>query len=103
MTSRVLVSLRVAATPERAFGTFVDDIGAWWRPNGLFRFTTRSPGVLAFEPKLGGQFTETSGTGEVFVIGRITVWEPGTRVAFTWRQASFAPDQVTEVDVRFDP
>jgi hypothetical protein len=103
MRSRVLVSLRVGATPERAFGTFVDDIGAWWRPNGLFRFTTRSPGVLAFEPKLGGQFTETSGTGEVFVIGRITVWEPGTRVAFTWRQASFAPDQVTEVDVRFDP
>ena len=103
MRSRVLVSLHVGATPERAFGTFVDDIGASWRPNGLFRFTTRSPGVLAFEPKLGGRFTETSGTGEVFVIGRITVWEPGTRVAFTWRQASFAPDQVTEVEVRFDP
>jgi hypothetical protein len=59
--------------------------------------------VLAFEPRLGGRFTETSGTGEVFEIGRITVWEPSTRVAFTWHQASFAPDQVTEVEVRFDP
>ena len=103
MTSRVLVSLRVAATPERAFGLFVDDIGGWWRPNGLFRFTPRSPGLLAFEPRLGGRFTETSATGEVFEIGRIIVWEPSTRVAFTWRQASFPPDQVTQVEVRFDP
>jgi hypothetical protein len=96
MTSRVLVSLRVAATPERAFGVFVHNISAWWRPNGLFRFTTRSPGMLAFESKLGGRFTETFRTGEVLEIGRITVWEPSTRVAFTWRQASFAPDQVTQ-------
>jgi hypothetical protein len=27
----------------------------------------------------------------------------GARLAFTWRQASFAPDQVTRVEVRFDP
>jgi uncharacterized protein YndB with AHSA1/START domain len=103
ITSRILVSLRVAATPERAFSVFVRDIGAWWRPNDLFRFTTRSPGVLAFEPEPGGRFTETFDDGEVFEIGRITTWEPGTRLAFTWRQASFAPDQVTQVEVRFDP
>lgn len=103
MTSRILVSLRVSATPERAFRVFVHEIGAWWRPNGLFLFTARSPGVLAFEPQLGGRFTETSGDGEVFEIGRITVWEPGARLAFTWRQASFAPDQVTQIEVRFDP
>jgi uncharacterized protein YndB with AHSA1/START domain len=103
MASRILVSLRVAATPERAFCVFVDDIGSWWRPNDLFLFTTQSPGVVAFEPGLGGRFTETSGDGEVFEIGRITAWEPGSRLAFTWRQASFAPDQVTQVEVRFDP
>jgi uncharacterized protein YndB with AHSA1/START domain len=103
MGPRILVSLRVAATPERAFCVFVHHIGAWWRPNGLFRFTTQSPGVLAFEPELGGRFTETFGDGEVFEIGRITAWEPGVLLAFTWRQASFAPDQVTQVEVRFDP
>jgi uncharacterized protein YndB with AHSA1/START domain len=103
MTSRILVSLRVAATPERAFCVFVHDIGAWWRPNGLFLFTTEAPGVLSFEPGLGGRFIESSGAGEIFEIGRITAWEPGARLAFTWRQASFAPDQVTQVEVRFDP
>jgi len=103
MTSRILVSLRVATMPERAFEMFVGEIGAWWRPNALFRFTPGSPGVLAFEPGLGGRLTETSADGGVFEIGRITVWDPGVRLAFTWRQASFAPEQMTEVEVRFEP
>ena len=59
--------------------------------------------MLSFEPGLGGRFIESSGAGEIFEIGRITAWEPGARLAFTWRQASFAPDQVTQVEVRFDP
>lgn len=103
MTSRILVSLRVAATSERTFDVFVREIHAWWQPNGLFRFTSRSPGVLAFELKAGGRLTETSADGTVFEIGRITVWEPGVRLAFSWRQASFEPDRVTHVDVRFEP
>jgi Activator of Hsp90 ATPase homolog 1-like protein len=103
MRSRVLVSLRVAATPARAFEAFVREIGIWWRPNDLFRFTARPPGALAFEPKLGGRFTETQPDGATFEIGRITAWEPGVRLAFSWRQASFASDQATEAEVRFEP
>ncbi len=103
MTSRILVSLRVKASAERAFRVFTREIGLWWQPNGLFRFTDGAPGRLAFEEGEGGRFTETLASGEVFEIGRITAWEPGTRVAFTWRQASFAPDQTTHVEVRFEP
>ena len=103
VTSRILVSLRVGAVPERAFEVFVCEIGVWWRPNALFRFRSPPAGVVAFEPGLDGRFTETSADGEVFEIGRITVWEPGVRLAFTWRQASFAPGQTTEVEVRFEP
>ena len=103
MTSRILVSLRVATMPEHAFEMFVCEIGVWWRANALFRFTPRASGVVAFETGLGGRFTETSPDGQVFEIGRITVWEPGIRLAFTWRHASFAPEQVTEVEVRFEP
>ena len=103
MTSRILVSLRVAATPEWAFEVFTREIGAWWRPNALFRFTPRSPGVLAFEPGAGGAFTETLPDGKVFEIGRITAWKPGVALAFTWRQATFAPEQMTHVEVRFEP
>jgi len=103
MSSRILVALRVPATPARAFQAFTAEIGLWWRPNQLFQFTRRSAaGRLAFEPGEGGRFTETAADGEVFEIGRVTAWQPGARLAFTWRQASFAPGQVTEVEIRFE-
>ncbi len=103
MTSKVYVALRVKASPERAFAAFVEEIGAWWRPNGLFQTTPRAPGVLAFEPGEGGRLTETLATGKVFEIGRIAVWNPPSCLVFSWRQANFPPDLRTEVEVRFEP
>jgi len=29
-------------------------------------------------------------------------WQPGRRLVFTWRPASFTPEQSTEVEVRFE-
>jgi hypothetical protein len=103
VTSRVVVALRVKASPERAFEVFTRDIHLWWRPSPMFQFTPRSPGALAFEPGLGGRFTETLANGKVFEIGKITAWAPPSRLAFGWRQATFAPGQATEVEVRFEP
>jgi uncharacterized protein YndB with AHSA1/START domain len=102
VSSRVLVSLRVRAAPERAFAAFVNEIGVWWQANPLFAFTPRDPGVLAFEPGEGGRLTTTLANGKVFEIGRIRAWEPPTRLVFGWRQAAFEPGQDTEVEVRFD-
>jgi uncharacterized protein YndB with AHSA1/START domain len=85
------------------FEAFTREVAAWWRPNALFQFTPHSPGTLAFEAGLGGRFTETLGNGKVFEIGRITEWAPPERLAFTWRQATFGPDQLTHVEVRFEP
>ncbi len=103
MTSRVIVALRVRATPERAFAAFVGEIGLWWRPNSMFQFTPRSPGTLSFEGGEGGRLVETRANGKVFEIGRIRTWAPPRRLVFGWRQATFAPDQDTEVEVRFEP
>lgn len=64
MSSRVIVSLRVAAAPMRAFDVFTRDIGVWWQPNELFRFTPRSPGKIALEPGEDGRFTETLANGK---------------------------------------
>ncbi|MDB5453417.1 MAG: activator of ATPase 1 family protein [Caulobacteraceae bacterium] len=100
MPSQVIVALRVKADPMRAFEVFTGQIGAWWRHNPLFRFTPREPGVLSFED---GRLIETRGGGKVFEIGEVSVWEPGRRLVFGWRQATFAPDQHTEVEVLFEP
>ena len=100
--SRVLVALRVPVPPDRAFAAFTAQIGEWWRPDGLFRFTEDRTGTLAFEPGPGGRLVETYDDGTSFVVGHVRAWEPPHRLVVGWRHASFAPDQETELHVRFD-
>lgn len=105
MPSRVVVALRVKASPGHAFDVFTRDVALWWQPNAMFQFTPRSPGRLAFEPPAegrDGRFTETLANGKIFEIGRVSVWEPGERLVFGWRQATFAAEYGTEVEVRFE-
>jgi uncharacterized protein YndB with AHSA1/START domain len=103
MTSRVLVALRIAAPPGRVFEAFTAETSAWWRPNALFPTSGQHPGRLAMQAGVGGRVTETLDDGQVVEIGRILVWEPPDRLVFTWRPASFGPDQETEVRVGFEP
>ncbi len=98
MPSQVIVALRVKADPMRAFEVFTAEIGAWWRYNPMFRFTPREPGVMAFED---GRLIETRASGKVFEVGTVSVWDPGRRLVFGWRQAAFTPEQHTEVEVTF--
>lgn len=100
MSSKILVALRIAASPEVVFDAFTDDIALWWRPNSLFSFTPRSPGVMAFEDR---RLVERLASGKVFEVGEVSVWERGARLVFGWRQASFEPGMDTEVEVRFEP
>jgi uncharacterized protein YndB with AHSA1/START domain len=106
VNSSILLAIRVKATPRRAFEVFTREIGAWWRPNRLFQFTPREPGVLSFEPPgqdgRGGRLIETLADGRVFAIGDVRAWVPGELLVFGWRQATFAPGQETEVEVRFE-
>ncbi|MGH8326741.1 MAG: SRPBCC domain-containing protein [Steroidobacteraceae bacterium] len=103
MTSSVFIALRVPAEPARAFDAFTREIASWWQPNGLFKITPHGDGELAFEPGVGGRLLTRLGNGETFEIGRISAWEPGRRLVFSWRQATFSPEQSTEVEVRFEP
>ena len=99
--SAIIVSLRVKASRRDAFEVFTQEIGAWWRPNGLFELTPRGDGVLRFQDET--RLVTTLPNGKEFEIGHVIAWLPGERLAFTWRQATFAPDQITHVEVRFEP
>ena len=100
--SRVLVALRVPVPAARAFAAFTEQIAEWWQPNGLFQFTDGRNGTLAFEPGPDGRLVETYPDGTSFVVGHIRAWEPPRRLVVSWRHAGFAPDQETELHVRFD-
>jgi uncharacterized protein YndB with AHSA1/START domain len=100
MASRVVVALRVKASPLRAFEAFTAEIGQWWKPNSLFAFTPRAPGVLSFDGQ--ERLIETREGGKVFEVGRVSVWQPGVRLVLGWRQATFTPDMATQVEVTFE-
>ena len=100
--SRVLVAMRVAAPAARTFAAFTNEIGEWWLPNRLFRFTDRADGRLAFEPDPPKWLVEIGRDGERFEVGPVIVWEPPHRVAFGWRQAGFPAGRSTQVFVRFE-
>ncbi len=94
--------MRMPVDPRRAFEVFTGEIASWWRPDPLFPLTPRGDGALAFEPGAGGRLVTHLSNGETVEIGRISVWEPGKRLVFGWRHASFAPGQSTEVEVQFE-
>jgi uncharacterized protein YndB with AHSA1/START domain len=100
--SRVLVALRVPVPAARAFAAFTEQIADWWQPNGLFQFTEGRTGTLAFEPGPDGRLVETYPDGSSFVVGLVRAWDPPRGLVLSWRQASFASDQETELHVRFD-
>jgi uncharacterized protein YndB with AHSA1/START domain len=95
MTDCIAVTTIVEVAPAAAFEIFTAEVDAWWRRGPRFR---RSDGPMRFEPGPGGALYE--GATE---LGRVLAWEPPARLVFTWRGADFAPDESTEVEVRFDP
>ena len=98
------VSVSVAVPPARAFEIFTGEIDRWWRRGPKFRHSGQRSGLIHLEPKLGGRLFESIGDGEhVVEIGRVQVWQPPERVAFTWRNANFAPGESTDVEVVFAP
>jgi uncharacterized protein YndB with AHSA1/START domain len=100
------VSVTVAVPPPLAFEIFTEEIDRWWRRGIKFRHAGGRGGLLRIEPLVGGRLFESedgaAGTS-VFEVGRVRVWEPPRRLAFTWRNANFAAHEQTEVEVVFAP
>lgn len=104
---RCRVSARVGVPPADAFEVFTREIDRWWRRGAKFRQAGAASGFVHLEPKVGGRLFESidrdDGPPSVFVVGEVKVFEPPARLLFTWRNATFAPHEVTEVEVTFAP
>jgi uncharacterized protein YndB with AHSA1/START domain len=103
---RATVSVTIAVAPAVAFEVFTQETDLWWRRGLPYRLAGRRPGSLSFELGPGGRLFESfetpSGT-QVYEAGRVTVWQPPSRLVFTWRNANFAAEESTEVEVLFEP
>ena len=100
------VSVFVAVAPADAFDVFTRETDLWWRRGFRYRLAGRRPGTLYFEPGVGGRLFESfeteSGT-RVYEAGRVTVWDPPSRLVVNWRNSNFSPDESTELEVLFEP
>lgn len=80
-----------------AFELFTDGIAEWWplETHSVGRANARA---LRFEHGLGGKIVETIEGGDTAVWGTVDVWEPPTRVRFTWHPGT-PPAEATLVEV----
>jgi uncharacterized protein YndB with AHSA1/START domain len=100
------VSVSVAVPPHVAFDIFTNEIDRWWQRGPRFRQAGKRRGFIRLEPGVGGRLFESidsEGGESVFVVGHVRVWEPPSRVMFTWGNSTFTADQWTEVEVSFSP
>lgn len=105
-SDRAVVTVVVEVPPETAFEVFTQETDLWWRRGMRYRMAGHHPGTITFEPRTGGRLFEqyeTAAGARAHEIGTVSVWDPPSRLVFSWRNANFAPGESTEVEVRFEP
>jgi uncharacterized protein YndB with AHSA1/START domain len=100
--AKISATTLVAADPATAFQLFTEEVDAWWKRGPRFRPSIHGAGVLKFEGGVGGRLLESYADGSIFEFGRVTVWQPGSRLVMEMRARSMGPDESTEVEVRFE-
>jgi len=98
------VAVRVPVPPEVAFAVFTQELDRWWRRGPKYRHAGHAEGTIRLEPWVGGRVFETWRDGAAtreFTLGTVREFVPGGRLRFTWRNATFAPLEDTEVEVVF--
>ena len=91
--------VEVAVDAPTAFSAFTGEMNLWWVRGPINFFDAARAVAMTCEPGVGGRLLEVydEAAADALELGRITVWQPGERLA--WQSSV---DDVM-VDVRFDP
>jgi len=91
--------VEVGTDPLTAFTAFTGELDLWWVRGPINAYDSGRLVEMRCEPGVGGRILEVydAETGDGLELARITIWEPGSRVA--WDSSL---DDVS-VDVRFEP
>lgn len=99
------VSVRVEVPQEAAFRLFTKEIDRWWRRGLKYRVAGTDRGIIHLEPWVGGRLFESFQVGaetKIFDTGKVTLWQPPSRLRFEWRAVPFTAEEKTDVDVSFE-
>lgn len=91
----VAADVEVAVDPGTAFTAFTEEMDLWWERGPINFHDSGRAVAMRCEPGVGGRLLEVydEATGDALELGRVTVWEPGVRLA--WQ--SSIDDVFTEV------
>lgn len=96
MTEALRLTFDVDCSPEHAFDVWTSRIDTWWP-----RDHTAHQGVaVVLQQSIGGRIYERDADGVEHDWGRVTAWDPPSRLAYTWHIGSGA-DEATDVEIRF--
>jgi uncharacterized protein YndB with AHSA1/START domain len=104
VTTSVRRTVTVAVSRQRAFEVFTAELGKWWPKEYSIGQAEMADFVL--EPRAGGRWYEVGVDGTECDTGRVTAFEPPSRLVLAWHlDASFQydpdPAHASEVEVRF--
>jgi hypothetical protein len=97
----VTKTVTVSCSQQRAFEIFTEEFGGWW-PTQTYSIGRERTTTAIFEGREGGRIYEVIEGGEEAPWGRVTVWDPPSRVEFEWQTNPEAPAP-TYVIVTFSP
>jgi uncharacterized glyoxalase superfamily protein PhnB len=97
-THSVSSSVEVPTDPHTAFTVFTEELPCWWIQGPINFWHASRAYYIRMEPGVGGRIVEVydEDTGDGMELGRLTEWEPGSRLAW---QSSI--DDLT-IEVGFD-
>jgi uncharacterized protein YndB with AHSA1/START domain len=96
----IVRGIDVPVAPDEAFRMFTEEIDDWYERGPHSWNDPERAVAIRFD---GGRLLEVYREGEPYEIGRVTLWEPGRRLAFAYRSVHLPPEPETEVEVRFEP
>lgn len=80
--STMTQQIDVGVDPNEAFRTFTEEYDHWWLSGPITAYKSWLLVERRIEPGVGGRIVEDYGDEER-VLGDITIWEPGARLAWT--------------------
>ena len=92
-------SVVVGCSVADAFRLFTDDMESWW-PLATHSIGQGDAKGCYFEGREGGRIYESDSDGAIHLWGTVTVWEPPSRVVFSWHPGRDAAT-AQEVELRF--
>ncbi len=98
MNEPLELAFEVACRPATAFSMWTTRASMWWPAD--HSVSGESGLEVVFEERVGGRIFERTPSGAEHQWGRVTAWEPPSRLAYSWH-LRFAPEDATDVEIRF--